>query len=357
MNEAMTCPPLSAPSSVFQPSYEGLKGIAAGGAGAIDAWMDDIHRCGVRRLLVQYVSQLVMTAKGTDGSITRFTPTQAPHNRILVDPYPSDYPDAGAWVARELLRSAHQRGVRMDVGLVTVTPQSGLKASWTWLSQTAIAPELAPWLRRLLAESQAVAHDWLQVVAAAGPAAQAWQGWYLSHELDDISWTTAPTRALFVELVRALCTILKQVDPDKPIAMSSYAGTALALDQAPSWWDGWLGELEGVDEWLWQDGTGAMHRALDDARALSEAIRSATLTRSRAFTPIAELFHLNTNDSASAVSDAEGRLLLASDLATRKADDRLPGWMCFDIPENVLGKSAGAQMLRPCFLQARPDGP
>jgi hypothetical protein len=352
----MSCPSLSTPATVYQPSFEALERIAAGGAKSIHAWMDDIQRCGVRRLLVQYVSQLSMVSSGPGDQAVPTTPTKAPHYRILVDPAPDKHPWAGSWVAKEILRAAHRKGIQIDVGLVTVTPQLGNAHSWEWLSQKAAAGQLRPWLDRLLAESQAVARDWKQVVAGVDTSAGAWRGWYVSAELDNVSWTSASTRSLFVEYERAVCKAVHENAPGKPIAMSGYADRKLPAAEAGAWWGAWLDELTCVDDWLWQDGTGAMARPLDEVRAVSTAIRQATLARQRLFTPIAELFKLHTEEPESAAAVAKNRLLLASELANRASADPLPGWMCFDIPEYVLGTTPEAQVLRPCFLRTNGQG-
>lgn len=140
---------------------------------------------------------------------------------------------------------------------------------------------------------------------------------------------------------------LLDADQHRPIAVSGFANVDTPVETVAQQWSDWLAELP-VDEVLYQDTIGAKAQPVERVTALYEQVAAAAAMHSRRFTPVVELFREGSARSASPAEAEEG-LALALAAASRGAQDDPPGWICFDVPNDVIGLRPGADALRARF--------
>jgi hypothetical protein len=345
-------PPHPLAASFFQPVYADWPTRLDG---SWATWMARLRRCGVRRLIVQNLAHLSMA-----GGVAADAPV---HDILLGSAQSTLYGLLGGWAdADALLEAAHARQIQVDVGLSLFVPQPLCGAdgqpgpvpgcSWAWLSQDATAEQLAPWLARAAEADQRIAAAWHQRYGTRQGAHAAWRGWYLANEIDDRSWRQAGCRPLWLAHLQDRIEQLRRLDlaQPRPVAVSGFANVDTPLNTVAQQWHDWLADLR-VDEVLFQDTIGAKQQPTQRVAALYARVSAVAAAHGRCFTPVVELFRDEGARSAR-VAEAEEGLALAAAAASRGAQDEPPGWVCFDVPNNVIGQRPGAEDLRSRFETA-----
>lgn len=176
----------------------------------------------------------------------------------------------------EILRQASQAGMQVHVGL------SFESAFW---QQARPGPELAAYLERQRARSLAAA---AAVVTQHGQS-NAFAGWYLAEEIDDLMWPEGEPRQLLQRHCRDLVAALKQMTPAKPVTISGYAGARTEPAQLTAFWRDLLA-VARFDAILFQDGIGVGNLPLAYLRQYLDAMTVAVQDRPVRFRVIVETF-------------------------------------------------------------------
>ena len=118
----------------------------------------------------------------------------------------------------------------------------------------------------------------------------AFEGWYLSEEIDDVNWREPARRAVVAAHLGELTTALRALDARARIAISGFAnaGTDPALLQA--FWDALLAEAPELGVVMFQDGVGVGKLSLDELPGVLDAVRRAVEGRGRELRVIVEVF-------------------------------------------------------------------
>ena len=116
-------------------------------------------------------------------------------------------------------------------------------------------------------------------------------GWYVTEELDDQTWRTEDREAALIRFLSAVTARLRQIAPERPIAISGFAnGAADARVYAAQLRR--IADAAGFDRLLLQDGIGAGKCRPDQARTIALAAAQAFGGSAAQFGMIVELFDL-----------------------------------------------------------------
>jgi hypothetical protein len=193
--------------------------------------------------------------------------------------YPSQRFRAGPMPPLDtLLDLAEATGMRMLVGLAH-DPQY-------WSHIVGEPAQVAHHLGRLRERSLRVARELAPRLAHR----RAFEGWYLSEEIDDLNWRDPARRAIVSDHLQALTSELRTLDARARIAISGFAnaGTDRAVLQA--FWDGLLAEAPELGVVMFQDGVGVGKLSLEELPDVLAAVQRAVEGRRRELRVIVEVF-------------------------------------------------------------------
>lgn len=193
--------------------------------------------------------------------------------------YPSQRFRAGPMPPLDtLLDLAEESGMRMLVGLAH-DPQY-------WSHIGGEPTQVERHLGELRARSLSVARELVPRLAHR----RAFEGWYLSEEIDDLNWRDPARRAIVSDHLKALTSELRTLDARARIAISGFAnaGTDRAVLQA--FWDGLLEEAPDLGVVLFQDGVGVGKLSLEELPEVLAAVQRAVEGRRRELRVIVEVF-------------------------------------------------------------------
>jgi hypothetical protein len=120
-------------------------------------------------------------------------------------------------------------------------------------------------------------------------AARCVKGWYVTEELDDMSWRRPERAPLLRRFLQGQSETLLGIMP-LPVAISVFANDIPAIGTFATF-IAQLCEDSGLGRVLVQDGTGAARRSLEEARLLGEGFRRAPWTPNTEFGMVVECFN------------------------------------------------------------------
>lgn len=131
-------------------------------------------------------------------------------------------------------------------------------------------------------------------------------GWYVTEELDDMSWRRPERAALLRRFLTGQCAILTEI-ARRPVAISVFANDMPAIDGFAGFISR-LCEETGLRNVLVQDGTGAAGRSLEEVRLLGAAFARVGWAAGCGFGMVVECF----NQAASVPAGGAPRITTAS---------------------------------------------
>ncbi len=114
-------------------------------------------------------------------------------------------------------------------------------------------------------------------------------GWYLSQEIDDATWTTPPRTAALRAHMTKTARVLRELAPGKQLAVAPFFTGALGPEQYAQWWASVL-EPGAIDVLMLQDGVGTGRATPERAGAYLGALRTSLATIGVELWSVAELF-------------------------------------------------------------------
>ena len=176
-----------------------------------------------------------------------------------------------------VLRMADSAQMKVRVGLISDP------AYWSYVQKD--PQQVADYLQGLRDKSLAAAGE-LAPMLKRHPCVQ---GWYISEEIDDISWRSREARSVLFAHVSKLSAELHQLLPKGTVSISAFSQAQSSPEGFEQFWDEFF-RRTGVDTVLYQDGVGAGKMDLNDLPVYLEAIRGAADKNRRTATVVIELF-------------------------------------------------------------------
>ena len=177
-----------------------------------------------------------------------------------------------------LLDAAGDADMRVLVGLV--------HDSKYWARIGGDATQAERYLRELRMRSMQAARE----LAPRLKQHRAFEGWYLSEEIDDLNWRDAPRRAVLADHLRSFSGELRALDPRARVAISGFANTGTDPVYLHDFWLGLLGDAPDLGILLFQDGVGVRKLGLDELAPVLGAVQRAAESRQRELRLIIEVF-------------------------------------------------------------------
>ncbi len=249
----------AAPAAAAEPRLQGtfLQLTEAHGRWTRPQWESlfaDLRALGLRRLIVQW----------TVHDDTAFYPS-ALHRSVPAPPLPV------------LLELADRDRVEVVVGLASDSRY------WEAIARDARLVEV--YLRRLRLRSEGVARELAPLVRGHVSFA----GWYVTEEVDDVSWLEPERRLLLAGHLRDLTASLKRMTPGATVTVSSFSNAHCDPEALESFWKALLAEAP-LDVVLFQDGVGAQKMDLVHLPLYLAAMERAVEGSGRRLGVVVELF-------------------------------------------------------------------
>jgi len=187
--------------------------------------------------------------------------------------------DLSAPIIARVLAAAERHDIELWLGLV-FDPEY-----WSRIQQE--TPLVEVYLRRHRVSNLELVRR-LHDTAGASPA---FAGWYITEEIDDVTWQDVGKRNVLIEHLAATVADIRTVTPEAPIAISGF--TSAMLDPAALadfWYD--LLSLSGMDIFMMQDGYGVHQGSIlpEDMALYMTSLRDAAGAAGAEFRVIVELF-------------------------------------------------------------------
>jgi hypothetical protein len=141
-------------------------------------------------------------------------------------------------------------------------------------------------LRDLRSRSLQAARELAPLVARR----KAFEGWYLSEEIDDLNWRDPARRAVLATHLRAFTSELRTVDARARIAISGFANAGTDLASLEALWVSLLSDTPELGIVLFQDGVGVGKLSLDELAPVLGAVKRAADGRARELRVVVEVF-------------------------------------------------------------------
>lgn len=187
--------------------------------------------------------------------------------------------DLAAPIIERVLAAAQANGIKLWLGLV-YDPEY-----WHRILQE--APLVEVYLRRHRVANLELVHK-LHAAAGASPA---FAGWYITEEIDDVTWQDVAKKNLLIEHLAATVADIRTVTPDTPIAISGFTSATLDPAALADFWFDLLNQ-SGIDVFMMQDGYGVHQGSIlpEDMAIYMRSLRDATHAAGSSFVVIVELF-------------------------------------------------------------------
>lgn len=279
-------------------------------------WMADMAALGVQRLVLQHAAL-------------------EPYD-VLV-PGPGDWrrSPGGAALAR-ILDAALLHGVKVWIGL-SYDPRF-------WAEVAAEEPErVGAYLGQRSLRLRTLA-DALKPATGHPSAA----GWYVSDEIDDLSWVLPERAELLARWLAEVTRHLHQTAPRSRIAISGFVHAATTpAGVLAGQWRRWLNAAPLLDEVLLQDGIGAQKTTLSRWPAYLEAVTAVARELGRRCVPVVELFAPGSTESGAWVPAPVARVARQMQVAQAASAEVI----AFSVPEFVTTEHRDARQLHAYFMQ------
>lgn len=266
---------------------------------------DDLHSLGIRRLIVQW--------SVADGLAF----------------YPStQFRGVKGAPLEKLLQAADAAHFEVTVGLLHDSDY------WTNIKQD--PPLIATYLRNLRAKSLATVAELLPILNTHPSVG----GWYISEEIDDITWRKPDARSVLLEHEASLAAELKRKTPTWSVSISAFSQAQSSPAGFEHFWGEFLSRVQ-VDTVLYQDGVGVAKLDMNGLPVYLQAMRNAAEKNHRCLTVVVELFRQTSgpplNDSPFAAVPAPiERIGCQLALADKFASGGIIG---FSVPEYMTPQS------------------
>jgi len=153
-------------------------------------------------------------------------------------------------------------------------------------------------------------------INAAVPHVRCIEGWYISDEIDDMTWADADYQQLLVNNLNATKQLLKKSRPKWPVAISGFTNRVKNPLEYGQFWDNLLTET-GIDLLLFQDGVGAGKLTLENEESYIRSLTAMALKKDYNVSVVVELFNMKkqkdgtNNFSSASVARVKQQLILA----------------------------------------------
>lgn len=178
-----------------------------------------------------------------------------------------------------IMLAAHRAGAEIWIG-------TSYRSEW-WRLPDAPPDELQAYFEAQQARLEERAAKLAAMLRQEGEACVT--GWYVTEELDDMSWRRPERAGALRRFLTRQCAALSGIAP-WPVAISVFANDMPAIDGFAGFMAR-LCEETGLRRVLVQDGTGAAGRSLEEARHLGEAFARAPWSAGSGFGMVVECFH------------------------------------------------------------------
>lgn len=178
-----------------------------------------------------------------------------------------------------ILQIAEIRGIEVYIGLAHDS------LYWGKIQQAPVY--LEEYLKHLRLRSELVARE----VASLSLKYSAFKGWYITEEIDDVTWGPPRKRTLLYQHIGQLSQYLKKLTPGYAVMLSAFSSNQLSPD---SYGDFVQHLLSGssVDILLFQDSIGTGKLSLEYLPLYLQAVKNATDAQQRKLQVVVELFQM-----------------------------------------------------------------
>ena len=153
-------------------------------------------------------------------------------------------------------------------------------------------------------------------INAAVPHVGCIEGWYISDEIDDMTWADVEYQQLLISNLKHTKQILKKSRPKWPVAISGFTNRVKTPIDYAQFWDNLLSET-GIDLLLFQDGVGAGKLTLENEESYIRSLTAMALKKDYDVSVVVELFNMKkqkdgtNNFSTASVARVKQQLILA----------------------------------------------
>ena len=263
-----------------------------------NALFDSLHELGIRRVILQW-SQ-------SDGIHFSAPESPAPPLKLLLD-------------------SAAAHGVSILVGLAHDP------GYWRAISQP--LDKVTAYLSAREAQAIRAAGE----VATVASGHEAFGGWFLTDEIDDINWRSRETSQLLFAYLRRVADFFHAAAPGLPVAISGFCNGIANAGDLRDFWSALLGAVPVINILMFQDGVGAHKLTVSNLAPYFAAVRAAAQAARVKMWAVVELFDQRAGppiDAApfAAVAAPVARVLEQMQGESGFADELV----AFSIPEYML---------------------
>lgn len=231
-----------------------------------------------------------------------------------------------------ILELAEAKGIEVYLGLAAESRY------WEMIKQSPGYQE--EYLNRLRFKSARVAQE-LATVAARY---KAFKGWYITEEIDDLTWRAPKSREVLEQHLKQLSGFLKTLTPTGLVLLSAFTNARMNPDSYEAFWDNLLRNTS-VDVLLFQDSAGTAKLPGELLPRYLKAVRGATDANGKKLQVVVELFATISESPFQAIPApmlrVQQQLRMAADFATG-------GISSFSVPEYMSpeGGAAAAELLQ-----------
>ena len=172
-----------------------------------------------------------------------------------------------------------------------------------WMRSAASHAEVKKYLDSRLQDLRQRLPQLLILLARENPPEDCIQGWYITDEIDDMTWSGDVKQNLLSDYLKATASLLHEARPDWPIAISGFTNQVKSPEAYAEFWDALL-TASKIDVLLFQDGVGAGKLTLETAMPYLQALVSMARRKKHTVITVLELFEMRTVDGKAQFSSA-----------------------------------------------------
>jgi len=191
---------------------------------------------------------------------------------------PGNTADNGTSTIEMIMRQADRAGMRVLVGLAH-EPRF-------WEEIKRPAPQVDDYFRKSLLKSLAVAER----LGAMLKSHESFEGWYLTEEIDDITWVDNDAKRALFDYLRDTSLHLHATKPSGKVALSGFTNGKVRPEDLETFWRDLLEHAKNIDIVLFQDGIGTGKLDLPKLPSYLTAIGKAVNSSGRELRAVTEIF-------------------------------------------------------------------